>query len=784
MTLALLGGPVPAFFSEVAALVVVGALIAYACHRIGLLPIVGFLVTGVAIGPNAFGLVQDRALVDAVAELGVILLLFAIGIEFSLERLARIQRLIFAGGGLQVGLATLAVTGCLAGFGVDWRVGVFSGFLVALSSTAIVLKVLGDRGTTREPAGAFSVGVLIFQDLAIIPMVLLVPMLGAGGGSGADVAIAMLKAVVIIAVALLFARRLMPFVLELVARTCSQELFLLSVVAICFGTAWLTSLAGLSLSLGAFLAGLIVSESRFSQHALGEILPLQILFNAAFFMSVGMLLDLSFVFSNLPLVLGAVFGILLIKTLATAVAALALREPPLRAVGIGLGLAQVGEFSFVLERSGREAGLAPFGMTEAGGQVLIAATVILMAATPFLLSVGARLSKRVDREDAGAVDREDDEHSGLPYMENHVIVSGYGRAARSLVQTLAGVRVPFNVVTLSPTGANEAESRGIPVLRGDSTRVRTLQMVGIERAKMMIIPDDEPAYAHRIASVARAMNPTLRIAVRTRRRSDANELLEAGADAVVAEEFEGVVQLFADVLKSYSVSSDEIARHEESLRSGGYAALLDAAPDAAPPVQCAPGEECLTLRRFTLREGAPVIGRSLKDAGFVEHGLELVRCVRDGTSLALEAILRVEDELELRGTARAFSDAAALFRSPVLDGLEPQASPEELPSRAIDMESEVTLAVDPAEDRCSHLDSIGRVLPGTPGCAECLAEGHPWLHLRICMSCGHVGCCDDSQGRHATKHWHDTEHPVMRSLEPGEEWGWCFADEVALEGRD
>jgi monovalent cation:H+ antiporter-2, CPA2 family len=280
--------------TEVVALIVAGAVIAYICFRFRLVPIVGFLLAGVLIGPNALGLVKDQALVDATAEIGVILLLFTIGIEFSLEKLAKIQKLIFGGGTLQVGLSILATTILLAFFGVDWRIGIFTGFLVALSSTAIVLKLLGETGETNSEPGQIGLGLLIFQDLAIVLMVMLVPTLGGSGGSSLEIVWALAKAGIIIALVLLVARRMMPKILEMVAKTCSPELFLLTVIAICFGTAYLTSLAGVSLSLGAFLAGLMVSESRFSQHALSETLPLQILFSATFFVSVGMLLDVRF----------------------------------------------------------------------------------------------------------------------------------------------------------------------------------------------------------------------------------------------------------------------------------------------------------------------------------------------------------------------------------------------------------------------------------------------------------------------------------------------------------
>jgi CPA2 family monovalent cation:H+ antiporter-2 len=356
----LFAGTVPHYLTEIVALIVAGAVIAYVSFRLRLVPIVGFLIAGVIIGPNALGLVRDQAIVDATAEIGVILLLFTIGIEFSLEKLARIQRLIFGGGTLQVGLSTLAVMGLLMLFGIDWRAGLFTGFLVALSSTAIVLKILGDDGETNSEPGQAGLGLLIFQDLAIVVMVMVVPMLGAGSSGGAiDIIWALTKALLIIAAVLLVARRIMPKVLEMVAKTCSPELFLLSVIAICFGTAYLTSLAGVSLSLGAFLAGLLVSESRFSQHALGETLPLQILFSATFFVSVGMLLDLNFLVMNLPLVLGAIAVVLIIKILTTGISLSALGYKLPVAASVALMLAQIGEFSFVLERAGREVGLTP-----------------------------------------------------------------------------------------------------------------------------------------------------------------------------------------------------------------------------------------------------------------------------------------------------------------------------------------------------------------------------------------------------------------------------------------
>jgi CPA2 family monovalent cation:H+ antiporter-2 len=781
-------GTIPPFLTEVVVLLVAGAVIAYVCNRFGLVPIVGFLLAGVVIGPNALGLVRDRELVDAAAEVGVILLLFTIGIEFSLQKLARIKRLIFVGGGLQVGLATLLTMGVLTLFGVDWRAGLFTGFLVALSSTAIVLKLLGDRGESNEPQGQVGLGLLIFQDLAIIVMVLLVPLLSGSGGSAAGIAWALAKAGAIIACVLIFARRLMPRMLEMVARTCSPELFLLTVIAICFGTAYLTSLAGVSLSLGAFLAGLLVSESRFSEHALSEIMPLQILFSATFFVSVGMLLDLSFLVQNLPLVLAVVALVLVVKVATTGVSVLALGHGLPVAAASGLMLAQVGEFSFVLERAGREVGLSPAGLATAGSQTFIASTVVLMVLTPLLMHVGSRLSRRLEtkragREAATIAAQPLPEH--LPQLEDHVIVAGYGEAARRLVRVLSGSGIPYIITTLSPGGANEAEAEGLTVLRGDASHQRTLQLAGVERAKMVVIADDDPATARRIAAVARTTNPTMRILVRTRYIAEVESLTEAGVDRVIAEELESIVGLFSDVLRDYRIAADEIDAHEEEMRRGGYVALLrDPVKGAASVVECDLPEDCLDTRTVTIRAGAPATAEPLAALALEDkYGITLRSLRRNGDTLRdppIDFTLAAGDEVVLHGTAAAFARSAPLFRTQAGSRIEVDSAPSIADnSGGIDTEQTLELTPDPAASpSCAHLKMARAVMPSARGCEECLRMGDAWVHLRICMTCGHVGCCDSSKNKHASKHYPATDHPIIKSLERGEDWAWCYADET------
>ncbi|HSP97762.1 MAG TPA: cation:proton antiporter [Candidatus Dormibacteraeota bacterium] len=769
--------------AEAVALILSAAVIAYACFRVGLVPIVGFLVAGVVIGPHGIGLVRDQEMVDAAAEIGVMFLLFTIGIEFSLEKLGRIKRLIFGGGGLQVVSASLAMLALLAAFGVDWRAGLFTGFLVALSSTAIVLKLLADRLETNSPHGQVALGLLIFQDLAVIVMVLLVPMLAGGGGSAGAIGWALGKAGAIIALVLIVARRIMPPVLEQVARTCSPELFLLSVIAICFGTAFLTNLAGVSLSLGAFLAGLVVSESRFSEHALGEILPLQILFSAAFFVSVGMLLDLGFLLTHLPLVLLAVVAVLLVKVVTTAGSVRALGYPLPVVAASGLMLAQVGEFSFVLERAGRALGLSPAGLGADGSQVFIASTVLLMVATPLLTSLGVAFGRRVGHLEEVRAEKAAPETAAHAGLENHVVVAGYGEAARRLVRMLHGSHIPYVITTLNPAGANEAEADGLPVLRGDATKLHTLQLAGVERAKLLVIADDDPGTARRIAAVARTINPTMRILVRTPYVAEVEALAAVGVDRVIAEELESVVQLFTDVMRTYNIDGGEILENEENIRRAGYAALRSLGRPAGAVAECTLGPDCLDRRTVLVRDGAPAVGQTLADLDLERRFAIAIEALRRGANSFGEpdgsTVVVAGDELLLAGSADAFAQAAPLFRVGTLSEAEAAAIDAAAERRRVDTSQ--TIELHPAAGvPCDHLDRINVVRPRTPGCEECLRDGTGWVHLRICMSCGHVGCCDSSPHKHATGHWHETQHPIMRSLEPGETWGWCFPEKVQL----
>ncbi len=556
------------FLQEMVAVFGVSALLAYVCHRLRLVPIVGFLIAGVLIGPHALGLVRDQELIASTAEVGVILLLFTLGVEFSLDKLARIRRYILAGGSLQVGLTTVLVAAILISLDVHWRAAVFTGCLVALSSTAVVVKLLSERGVTDTPAGRISLGILIFQDLFIIPVVLLVPVLGTGGGSAAEIVTRVLESTAIIVLVLVAARRLVPPLLDRVAHVNSPELFLLTVVVVCFGIAWLASLWGVSLALGAFLGGLVVSGSRFREHAVGEIIPLRTIFNAVFFVSIGMLLDMSFIISNPLLMLGLAVGVLVLKMTVTGTSVLMIGYPATIALGVGVGLAQIGEFSLVLHQVGSEAGLSPAGLGPDGDQAFLGLAVTLMVLTPILMQLEPKarwlLQRRYGaRHSASGAGQE---AVGQP-LADHVVIGGYGLAGHYIKTVLEAFEIPFVIVELNPVTVAEVQAGGLPVIYGDLSHALVLRRAGVERARMVMIAINDPDAVARVVQRIKMLNPSVSVIVRAPYIVDSDSLADAGADMIVTEELEAALQLVDQTLRACGVPAEEVELQIKRLRA-------------------------------------------------------------------------------------------------------------------------------------------------------------------------------------------------------------------------
>lgn len=467
-------------------------------------------------------------------------------------------------------------------------------------------------------------------------------------------------------------------------------------------------------------------------------------------------------------------------------------------------LAQIGEFSFVLERTGREVGITPMNWGTAGSQTFIAATVVLMIATPFLMRIGSSLSEKLESKSKQAsLPDESQIAEQIPAhglnLEDHIIIAGYGQAARYLVRVLSGSNIPFIITTLSPDGANEAEAENMTVVRGDYSKQFLLDAVGIAKAKMMVVADDNISMAHRTTMVARQLNPTMRIVVRTRYISDAGHLTEAGADVVIAEELESIVQLFGEVLRDYRIAPEEIENYEELARQNGYSALLNAGQSTDKSVfACQPGEDCFDTRTIVVRASMPFANQPMASLNVLENdGLHVQAVNRGGQSIespTQDFIINAGDELILSGSTEAFVRNADIFRIPNESGKKsfdaPPVSENVLPAatlenkheekKFIDTEKAVEFKPQIDESVCAHLTQIRRVFPSADGCEDCLRIGDSWVHLRICLSCGHTGCCDSSKNKHAAAHFQQCAHPIIKSLEKGENWAWCYPDETYL----
>ena len=656
------------FLNEMVALFVVAVLMAYVCFKLRLVPIAGFLIAGVLIGPNALGLVQNQELVDILAEVGVVLLLFTIGMELGLKKLFNAGRSIFLGGGVQVAVTVVLITVTLLAFGVSWKVGIYTGCLVALSSTAIVLGLLSERGEADTPTGRLSLSILIFQDLAIVLMVLIVPLLASDGGSTSEVFLVLGKALALIVGVLILARKVVPWILEKVAHTRRPELFLLTIVAICFGTAAALSMAGVSLALGAFLAGLVVSESRYSTQAISEILPLRTVFNAVFFVSVGMLLDLGFLGQNLGLVLLVAVFVMVLKTLITYGSVRMLGYPARIAAATGLGLAQIGEFSFVLERSGRAAGLTPGGFGEAGAQTFIAATVLLMLLTPFQMQLGTRLGTFLGQRPRKGSKKEEEKitESTNTHLEDHVLIVGYGPSGKRLVQVLQDRGIPFIVIEMDPARVKQMTMAGIPAIFGDASRPHVLEAAEVHTAKLCVIVMNDAAVVPQVIYQARYHNPTLQIIVRTRYLDAMEQLQLAGADIVVPEEVETSVRIFSHVLGAYMIAPEEVERQVQIIREQDYGIMRGSIQEAHLMVLQGLDEEGMHTRAVAVRNGAFAAGKTLEELALRKlFGITVLAVRREGKTIASPAgafLVSVGDRLVLVGTADHFLESADLFR--------------------------------------------------------------------------------------------------------------------------
>lgn len=568
-----------AFLRDLVVLFGASIVVVYCFNKIHVPAVVGFLVAGALLGPYGLDVVDDVARVEVFAEVGVVMLLFTIGVEFSLAHIASL-RAVVGGGLIQIGSAIALSVLAGAAFGLPVNQGVFWGFLIAMSSTAIVLKMVTERGETNSPHGRLTIGILIVQDLAVVLMMVLTPVLGSQGNGGIAVVLwPLAKALLLVTLILVTARFLVPRLLIEVVRSRSRELFVITIILVCLGIAWLSSLAGLSLALGAFIAGLIISESEYSHQAMAEILPFRDSFNSLFFISIGMLLDLRVLLAHPFLVAGLVAAIVAGKFVTSAVAAVAVGYSWRPAVLTGVALAQVGEFSFILSKVGRDVGL----LTDQSFQVFLTVSVLTLLLAPFLIQASPALARRaeaIQRLRRWLPDRAADAYAIPPlHLRDHTIIAGYGVNGRNLAQVLRETEIAFVVVEMDGETVRQEQQKGMSMYFGDVTHPQVLRRLGIHEARALVLAISDPIATRRAVKVARQLNPALHIIARTRYLREIDDLRETGADQVVPEEFETSIEIFSRVLQHYRMPSRVIAEKAERIRKEGYALLRKGQPE-------------------------------------------------------------------------------------------------------------------------------------------------------------------------------------------------------------
>jgi CPA2 family monovalent cation:H+ antiporter-2 len=638
--------------------------IAFLFHRLRLPTIVGFMITGVIIGPYAFGLISDVHAIELLAEIGVALLLFTIGLEFSLHRILEMRRLVLFGGSLQVVLTILFVTVLAYVLGRPFQQAIFFGFLIALSSTAIVLKTYIDRAEIDAPHGRAGVGILLFQDLSIVPMMLMIPVLGGrNANSPGQIVITFATALAAIAIIILATRKVVPFLMQHIVRLRSPEVFIISVVFICLGTSWLTAQFGLSLALGAFIAGMVLSETEYSHQIIADILPFRDVFNSVFFISIGMLLSVSALAANAGVVVAWVFGIIVGKVLILLFVVRVLGYSFRVSTMTALGLAQIGEFSFILAKTAVPEGLLP----ATDYQRFLAASIITMIATPFLIKAAPRIGYAMQSWLGAGSALEPTVASFQPEEEDlksHVVIVGYGLNGRNLAKVLRRTKVPYLILELNADAVRSARAEGERVIYGDATRREVLHQVGIHQARILVLAISDPVATRHTVWLGREMNPDVHIIVRTRYMSEITDLRKLGSDEVIPEEFETSIEIFSRVLKKLGVPRHVSQRQVAAIRAEGYEMLR---VPSLPMLDLADISEALgsaSTDTFIVPSDSPAAGKSIGTLRLrTKTGASVISVIHDGNAEinpGPETIINCGDVLVLLGTPEKIDRAIEL----------------------------------------------------------------------------------------------------------------------------
>jgi monovalent cation:H+ antiporter-2, CPA2 family len=633
-------------------LLAAGVLCVAGLKAIGLPALLGYVLIGVGLGPFLPGM-DSESPSSRLAEFGVVFLMFSIGLEFSLSRLKSMRQAVFGLGGLQLGISMFIVMILGLVLGLSWESGLALGGALAMSSTAIVSKLLSERDELDSEHGKLILGILLFQDLAVAPLIIFVPALAQSAGLGEALLFATLKAVLALILILALGQKLMRPWFHLVARPKSGELFMLNVLLVTLGLAYLTDQAGLSLALGAFLAGVLIAETEYRYQVEADIRPFRDVLLGLFFVSVGLMLNLNVVATHWIEVLVILAALILGKFLVIALLAGLFTQSWAVVMRVGAGLAQAGEFGFVL------LALA-LGNTLLSGeqhQTVLAAMVLSMLASPLLFIAGNRMARRLEggawMEQARGVHEIATRAFGI---QKHVILCGYGRSGQSLARLLESERIPFIALDHDPRRVRAASQAGDKVVFGDSTRVEVLMAAGVHRARAVVVSFAHTPSALKIIAAVQRLKPEASVIVRTVDDNDLDQLREAGASEVVPEVMEGALMLGSQTMLMAGVPLARVLKRIRQTREARYGAMRGYFRGLTDENEDEAGGE--RLASVPIRPGSGVLGKTLGEMDFSGMNVTLVGLRRPGAGHfehGPETHLESGDILLLRGNPDALA---------------------------------------------------------------------------------------------------------------------------------
>jgi monovalent cation:H+ antiporter-2, CPA2 family len=576
--------------------------------------LIGYLLTGVIAGPHFLGIIRAPHEIDLMAEIGVILLLFTIGLEFSLKHLLKIRRVVFLGGFLQLILTSVVIMLVTRLYKQNWTAAFFIGMLTALSSTAVVLKLLQERSELTSNYGRTVLGILIFQDIVLVPMMLFTPILGGGEGiETRQLLVLLLKTILIIGIVFIGNRWLIPKILRVIAFTKNQELFLMSVLLICLAVALLTAQLGMSLSIGAFLAGLMISESEYSHNAFGHLIPFKDTFTSFFFVSIGMLLDLNFVKEHYQIVLLTVLLVLFLKTFVAGGTAFILGHTFRGTVMIGIALSQVGEFSFILAKEG----LAFNIITSYYYQLFLSVAIITMSVSPFLIQVSLPIANALLKlplpkflvQGLFPLNQID-----IPELTDHLVLIGKDSRALNLSVMAKYMNLPYISIVFDPATVRKRQQKGENVIYGDAINEPILMLAHIDTAEIVVVSVGNLITAMAVIQKVRQMNKHAFILVRTKYVTDIDKLYNLGASQVIPEEFETAIELFKRILEQRLLPQPEINSTIGKIRDDHYGIFLE--KEERPETLSLKGLPNIEIVAHTVAGSLPIIGKNLIEIQF------------------------------------------------------------------------------------------------------------------------------------------------------------------------